>query len=59
MSNTLETVRRVIVLGDSKVGKTSIVRRVVVSRNHCYNRDRKIYSIRIMMTQLTMTLYSN
>lgn len=30
-STNLETMRRVIVLGDSQVGKTSIVKRVVVS----------------------------
>jgi GTPase SAR1 family protein len=35
-STNLEQIRRVIVLGDSKVGKTSIVRRVV---DDIFNKD--------------------
>ena len=35
-STNLETIRRVIVLGDSKVGKTSIVRRIV---DDVFNKD--------------------
>ena len=36
MSTQLEQIRRVIVLGDSKVGKTSIVRRIV---DDLFNKD--------------------
>lgn len=35
-STNLETIRRVIVLGDAKVGKTSIVRRIV---DDIFNKD--------------------